>query len=48
VHHGNFDALIAKPRDTSGPFSINGRPAFRLEHSLTYCCTLGLGLSRPR
>src|SRR5437588_10925795 len=34
AHHGNLDALIAQPSDTSGPFSVDGGPPFEVEAEL--------------
>src|SRR5262249_44080873 len=34
AHHGNLDALIAQPSDTSGPFSFDCGPPFELEAEL--------------
>jgi hypothetical protein len=34
AQHGNLDALIAEPRDTSGPFSFDRGPPFELEAEL--------------
>ena len=31
AHHGNLDALIGKPGDTSCPFSFDRGPAFELK-----------------
>jgi hypothetical protein len=31
AHHGNLDALIAQPSDTSGPLSFDRCPPFELE-----------------
>src|SRR5436305_11006580 len=34
AHHGNLDALISQPSDTSGPFSFDRGPPFELEAEL--------------
>src|SRR5262245_66250047 len=34
AHHGNLDALIAQPSDTSGPLSFDRGPPFELETEL--------------
>jgi hypothetical protein len=34
AHHGNLDALISQPSDTSGPLSFDRGPSFELEAEL--------------
>ena len=34
AHHGNLDALIGKPGDTSCPFSFDRGPSFELKAEL--------------
>ena len=34
AHHRNLDGLIARPSDTSGPFSFDGGSPFELEAEL--------------